>query len=101
LPVADEDALALRQEMWITREAFLRNLPAAVGDAPFDIAGNEIRHDGPERSWRIVLTPLPDRSIGELTLARHVVEIFLAGFDARSTAKFLDRFELHYRRGGG
>lgn len=99
--MADDEALALRQEMWITREAFLRNLPAAVGHASFEVAADQIRHDGPGRSWRIVLTPLPDRSLGTLTLARHDVQIYLAGFDARSTEKFLAWFELNFRRGGG
>ncbi len=87
--------------MWITRDAFLRNLPAAVAHVPFEVVGDQIRHGHPERSWRIVLTPLADRSLGLLRFARHDVAIYLTGFDPRAAADFLARFELHYRRGGG
>jgi hypothetical protein len=99
--VADGERLALRQEMWITRDAFLRSLPGAVGHDPFEIRGDEIVHREGTRRWRIRLSRLPDRSIGLLAFPRHDVEIHLAGFDDAAMRAFVERFELYYRRGGG
>jgi len=99
--MTDGERLALRQDMTMSRDAFLRNLPAAVAHAPFQIRGDEIAHDGPERGWRIRLVPLPDRTLGALRLERHALEIHLRGYDAAAEREFLERFELHFRRGGG
>jgi hypothetical protein len=99
--VPDAEVLALSQDMTISRADFLRSLAAAVGDTPFDIAGPELRHEGEDRSWRIVLTPLADLSIGSIRLPRHRVAIHLAGYDPSATQRFLARFELYFRRGGG
>jgi hypothetical protein len=99
--VADREALAYREDMTISREAFLRLLPAAVGHAPFEVAGHVIRHRGPDRAWRIVVSPLPELRIGLLALPRLAVEIFVTGYDDAATGRFLERFELYFRRAGG
>lgn len=99
--MADDEVLALTQDMTITRGEFLRSLPAAVDHASYDVGQREIRARDPARRWRIVLTPLPDLSLGLVRLARHRVEIFLAGYDPAATRRFLERFELYFRRGGG
>jgi hypothetical protein len=99
--MAERARLALRQEMTISRGAFLRNLPAAVGHVPFVVQGDEIAHESGRRAWRVVLSPLPPLRAGALALERHAVEIHLRGFDASAERAFLERFELHYRRGGG
>jgi hypothetical protein len=87
--------------MTISRESFLRLLPAAVGNAAFDIAGDDIRSDEHGRGWRIVLTPLPDWRMGRLALPRHRVEFHFTGYAEDERRRFLERFELHYRGGGG
>lgn len=87
--------------MTITRDAFLRSLPGAVNHVAFDADGGAIRSVAPGEAWRIVLTPLPDLSIGLVRLARQRVEIFLTGYDAAATKRFLERFELYFRRAGG
>jgi hypothetical protein len=91
----------LQQDMTISREAFLRNLPGAVAHAPFLAEGDEFVHEDAARGWRIRCRRLPDRTIASLVLERHAVEIFLRGYDAPAERSFLDRFELHFRRGGG
>ena len=92
---------ALRQEMTITRAEFLRCLPAAVDSVAFTVAGSDIRYGNSDKGWRIVLAPLPDLAIGIVRLTRHRVEIWLTGYDAPATRRFLDRFELYFRRAGG
>ena len=91
----------LQQDMTISREAFLRNLPGAVAHVPFRAEGDEFVHEDAARGWRIRCRRLPDRTIASLVLERHAVEIFLRGYDALTERSFLDRFELHFRRGGG
>lgn len=95
------ERLVLQQDMTISREAFLRNLPGAVAHAPFRARGDEFVHEDASRGWCIRLTRLPDRTIASLVLERHAVEIRLTGYDAAGERAFLDRFELHFRRGGG
>jgi len=95
------ERLVLRQDMTISREAFLRNLPGAVAHAPYRAQGDEFVHEDASRGWRIRFCRLPDRTIASLVLERHAVEIYLRGYDAPTERSFLDRFELHFRRGGG
>jgi len=97
----DGQCLALCQEMSISRAAFLRCLPAAVGGVAFIDAGTDIRYRDGGKGWRIAITPMPDIVLGAIRLPRQRVEIFLTGYDAASTRRFLDRFELYFRRGGG
>ena len=87
--------------MTISRESFLRLLPAAVDNVAFDVSGADIRSRDEGRGWRIVLTPLPDRRMGPLALPRHRVEFYFTGYGEDDRRRFLERFELHYRRGGG
>jgi hypothetical protein len=97
--VAEREVLAYVQDMTISRDAFLRSLSAAVGHAEFRVEGGEIAPLEPGRKWRIVIVPLSDLSIGMITLPRHRVQIFLGeGEDER---RFLERFELGFRRAGG
>ena len=99
--MADGEVLALCQEMTITRNEFLRSLPAAVADVAFAADGGDIRSLDPAHAWRIALTPLPDLRIALVRLGRYRVEIFLRGYDDVRTRRFLERFELYFRRGGG
>jgi hypothetical protein len=99
--VAEGEILVLSQDMTITRDAFLRSLPAAVGNVPFRTGDGEIRSRDSGHRWRIVLTPLPELRIGLIRLGRQRVEIFLTGYDEARTMRFLDRFELYFRRAGG
>jgi hypothetical protein len=99
--VADGEVLALAQDMTISRHDFLRSLPGAVGHVPFRIDDGDIRPLDADGRWRIVITALADLSIGMIRLPRHRVEIFLTSCDTEETRRFLQRFELYFRRGGG
>jgi hypothetical protein len=101
MQVPEREVLALAQDMTIARDEFLRSLPAAVDHAEFRIDGIEIRSLDPDRKWRIVINALADLSIGMITLPRHRVEIFLTDCGVDETRRFLARFELYFRRGGG
>jgi hypothetical protein len=99
--VGDLERLVFDQEMSISREEFLRVLPAAVAPDQYSVDGEEVRRQPASRSWRIVLGALPDRGVGRLQLPRLKVQIFLCGYSLPDTDSFLARFDLYFRRGGG
>lgn len=93
--------LAQCQDMTTTRAAFLRSLAIALDNVPFAMDGETLRSLDAAQAWRITLTPLPELRLGLITLSRHRVEIYLAGYDAARTQDFLARFERYFRRAGG
>jgi len=87
--------------MTISRDEFLRGLPAALDHTAFRVDDGRIESLDPSRQWRVDLAPLPDLRLGMIVLPRQRVRIFLTGYDDAATRRFLDRFELYFRRAGG
>ena len=80
-----------------TREDFVRVLPQATGEAELrEIDG---RFCGP--GWSIRLIPISPLEIGLVRLERYRVEIEFNGLTAEEQDRFMQRFTLHYQRGGG
>ena len=86
-------------EMSVSREEFLRLLPAAVG--AFDVEGALVRGVDRERGWAIRLVPLADRRMGAVVVPRHRVEIILEGCSEAEAEAFMERFHRGFLRGGG
>jgi hypothetical protein len=86
-------------EMSLTREEFLRLLPAAVG--PFEVRGETVRWSDGDRGWTIRLAPLPDRHLGSVSVPRLLVAISLDAYSAAEGAAFMARFHRAFLRGGG
>jgi hypothetical protein len=80
-----------------TREEFVRLLPRAVGGGAFRESDGGFRGEG----WSLRLTPIAPLEIGLVRLARHRVEIEFSGLSAEDQDRFMQRFTLHYQRGGG
>ncbi len=99
--MGEVEVLALVQDMTISRDEFVRSLRGAVAGAEFTVEGGDIRPVDAGQRWRIALEALPDLGLGSIRLPRQRVEIHLAGCDASATRRFLERFELYFRRGGG
>ena len=97
----DRGALVFDQEMSISRQEFLRGLPAAVAPDPFSVDGEQVRCQSTSRSWWIVLQALPDRRLARLRLPRLKVQVFLRGYSRAEADSFLGRLELYFRRAGG
>ncbi|MCM2309703.1 MAG: hypothetical protein NDI91_19795 [Sulfuritalea sp.] len=81
----------------ITREDFVRLLPPATGGLPFQEVLDRFRGEG----WSLRLTRIPPLEIGLVRLERHRVEIEFEGLTAAEQDRFMQRFTLHYQRGGG
>jgi hypothetical protein len=86
-------------EMSLSRDEFLRLLPAAVG--PFEVDGETIRGSNGDRSWTIRLVPLSGRRLGSVVVSRHRVEIDLKSHSEAEGEAFMDRFHRGFLRGGG
>jgi len=54
-------------EMSLSREEFLRFLPAAVGS--FVVNGDEVRRSDGNRGWVIRLVPLADHRVGSVVVS--------------------------------
>jgi hypothetical protein len=89
--------LPLRHEATITRADFLRILPAATGASDFREVDGRFLGKG----WSIRLTPIAALKIGIVQLERHRVEIEFIGLTSDEQDRFMQRFTLHYQRGGG
>ena len=89
--------LARRHDATITRQDFLRILPAATGEA--DIRESAGMFFG--RGWSVRLTAMLPLEIGSVRLERHRVEIEFDGLTEEEQVRFMQRFTLHYQRGGG
>ena len=89
--------LPRRHDATITRQDFLRILPAATGE-------DDIRESAGcffGRGWSLRLTAIPSLEIGSVRLERHRVEIEFDGLSEDQQERFMQRFTLHYQRGGG
>ena len=80
-----------------TRQDFIRLLPQAAGEAEL----REIDGRFCGRGWSIRLTRIPPLEIGLVRLERHRVEIEFDGMTVEEQDRFMQRFTLHYQRGGG
>ncbi len=92
----------LSLEMSLSREEFLRLLPAAVGQAAVQEGtdGHFSGRDG-ERRWVLRLVPLAARRLGSVVLPCHRVEIRLDSYSDNEAKAFLARFHRGFQRGGG
>lgn len=80
-----------------SRDDFIRLLSQATGEAEY--RESDGRFCG--RGWSIRLTSMPPLEVGLVRLERHRVEIEFDGLTAEEQERFMQRFALHYQRGGG
>ena len=88
-------------EISLTRADFQRLLPAAVGGDRFVDGGRVFRHEEEQRSWCISFDPLPELKLGTVRLERHQLTFVFDGYTEDEIERFMVRFELYFRRGGG
>lgn len=87
--------------MSITRDDFLRLLPAALGGVGFtSTAHGIIAEDGPRRIG-IELSPRGVRQLASLSLPTLAVKLEMEGGTEGEWHAFLHRFDSVFHRGGG
>lgn len=93
--------MRLSLDMSLSRDEFLRLLPAAVGVTAIEEAGGSFRGSEGQGRWTIQLQRLEDLCLGRVVLPRHRIDIFLEGYSDEEMAAFLTRFHRGFQRGGG
>jgi hypothetical protein len=86
-------------EMTISREEFLRFLPAVVPTAEDE--GQTVWWFNDNRRWTIRLVPLSPRRVAGAALPRHRVEVVLDACTEDEGEAFMARFNRAFLRGGG
>ena len=88
--------------MGLTWEDFLRILPQALGHHRYQVrAGGNIRVDYAGGQVRIVLHPTAQRRLGALVLPTTRVDFLFRNLAHGYRARFLERLQRHFQRGGG
>ncbi len=92
----------MRLEMGFPHHEIFRLLPAAVEGRPYKVSGTVITVEDGSRRVRIGLADQRYRRVGpELKLPVTDVDLKFEGFSEDEADRFLERFRLHYQRGGG
>ena len=100
------EATHVRREMSITHDDFLRTVPDAMGDMPYDIhgtttSGTQITaHDGGKR-LEINLSNESERDVGSLELPLTFVDMDFSGFSEQEINAFFVNWDHHFQRSGG
>jgi hypothetical protein len=93
--------VVLEREMGCTRDDLLRWLPAASGHATLRQDGDELVLSVEGGEVRLHAAPRPPRRIALVEIPVLAVRFRFVGLDAAARERFLARFDLFTRRGGG
>lgn len=93
--------IRLRREYGLTHSEFFRSLPAALEDRPYTVRGDCVEVLQGRRRLLISHQPQSERVLGALRLPVTVVEFRFTGCSRAEVEAFMDRFNMHYQRGGG
>jgi len=89
-------------EMQCTHAEFLRELPAACGNRPYEIIDNEvIVYDGGDRKIRFQIRDEPIRHLGSLTLPMEAITVTFVNFSNDEAEGFMSEFRKGIQREGG
>jgi len=89
------------REMGLTHREFFRELPAALAPHRYRADGNRVRVCIGRGSLLITLGSERTRSIAALRLPCTAVDFAFEGVDDDERERFMWRFDLCFRRGGG
>ena len=80
---------------------FFRSLPAALAHREFTYENGCVRMESDGRTVTLELGQQAYRAIASLRLPYMKVTFSFFGFSDEERARFMERFELYFRRGGG
>jgi hypothetical protein len=89
--------LNYKLEMQCTHAEFLRELPNASGNRPYEIIGDKvIVYDG-DRKIYIQIHDEPIRHLGSLTLPMEEISVTFDGFSNEEAERFMTTFRMDLR----
>jgi hypothetical protein len=95
------ETFVIRREMGCTRQELLGWLPRATGGDAFEVEGDRILIHPQGGEVQIDMRQAEPRRIGLLSLPVLEVRIQIRGLAQAARDRFLQRFDLATRRGGG
>ena len=100
MPEAPKDTV--RMEMGYTHDDFIRTVGIFMDGRPYSVSGSRIVIPGADRRVDISLGAQGVRKIGPIIkLPKTPVEIVFSGYAEEDRKRFMERFEMIFRRGGG
>ena len=97
----ETESHAFTQELGVSEEEFFRLLPAAIGHREFARDERTVRMEVDGHVVTLELGSEEVRRLGSLELPYLEVTFRFFGLPAEAEARFMDRFELYFQRGGG
>jgi hypothetical protein len=88
-------------DMAISHAEFFRLLPDAIAGARWQAEGSRISIAQPDGRVEILLSSERTRRIASLSLPVTNVTLSFDGFSEEAIERFMSRFHLYFRRGGG
>jgi len=96
-----EQEHSFTRELGLTYAEFYRSLPPAIAHRPFTREQERVRIDLEPGTVTIELGPQKQRAIASLRLPYVEVRFTFSGVSACQRQTFMERFEIHFQRGGG
>jgi hypothetical protein len=88
-------------EMQGTHAEFLRELPRAVGNRPYEIIGERVIVHDKDREIQILICDEPIRNLGSLNLPMEEISFKFIDYTEDEASRFMDEFKKHTLRMGG
>jgi hypothetical protein len=88
-------------EMQCTHAEFLRELPAACGNRPYEIIGNKVIVYDRDREIRFQIRDEPIRHLGSLALPMEAITVTFVDFNNDEAERFMSEFRKGIQREGG
>jgi hypothetical protein len=89
------------RRMSISRDEFLRTLPAAVGTSSFTVEDDRVFVGSDVRLLEIEFKEETPLRIASLVLPSARITLRFEGYNADEMEQTVQRFDLYFRRGGG
>ncbi len=89
--------------MGYSEKDFYRTLGPAIGEYRYSKEGQFVTITHPDRDHVLILdvTPLPERVLGHIRIARVEVSFSFRNFSTAERDQFMAGFDLRFQRGGG
>lgn len=100
MPESTQDSVSL--DMGYTHKEFMRTLEFFMDGQPYSVSGSQVNIPSPGRNVCISLGPQKERRIGPtIRLPSTPVKIVFSGFSEADRKRFMERFKMIFRKGGG
>lgn len=96
-----EQEHSFTRQLGLTHAEFYRSLPPAIAHRPFTRENHRVRINLETGTVTIELGPQKQRSIASLRLPYIEVRFTFSGLSTSQRQTFMERFDIHFHRGGG